>query len=129
MVSKLLQILAFASAALLVPSPGWCCPGYVGSGSTSDMPVKKEACCCCPQETGGQPAPPPAQPKPIKYCCCQPDTAKPSPPNLGNPDCCLPNPALNAKTQRPPISLTELVSPTLLNGSPPLYIFHCAWLC
>jgi hypothetical protein len=123
------RILALWSAFLLALPQGWCCFLALPTVRSAEAPAKVTACCHRSDGVKHEPkaqAPQPA--KPLKACCCQPDTvAGPSAEKLTMD---LGQVAAAAAAADVPIAHApgDLVrGPYLL--SPPLHLLHCVWLC
>lgn len=125
-----LRSLVLCNALLLALPQGWCCLIPLATACPDETPVEAAECCHCSNGVKHEPSTPTPKPaKPLKACCCQPDS-------LAGP---------NAEKFHFDLGMVAPVDATVsdlalpnnpgqvAHGfhllSPPLNLLHCVWLC
>ncbi len=135
--SLCVRSLVLCNAFFLVLPQGWCCFLPVPTACPDQAPAKTADCCHCSQSVTQEqekqepeaPARSPEPVKPVKTCCCQPDTLAGPNGEKVQLDLGPAVPFIATAPELAPVGSPGRTSFGFHSHSPPLQLLHCVWLC
>src|SRR5437588_9238821 len=122
--------LVFCNALLLALPQAWCCFVPLPTACPDEAPVEVAECCPCSDSVKQKPAAPTPEPaKPLKACCCQPDTLAGPNAEKFHLDLGVVAPVSATAPDLPLPNAPGQIDHGFHLLSPPLHVLHCVWLC